>query len=211
MAKKRIKKKPKLFLIILIIIIAIVSVILLLNKKTSEEKDIKEVRVVSKIDNYGYTLRDNKSSEYKKLFKKLKEELSKKEVDEDNYAKLITEMFIIDFYSLNDRKAKTDIGGVDFVHQSALDNFILNAEDTYYKYVESNIYGNRKQVLPTVDKVTIGEIKNEEYSYLEQTDENAFIVNASWTYKDGDDDYQTEGTFTFVHDGQKLCLVEITE
>lgn len=211
--KKRMKKKSKVLLIILIILLLVgVCAFLMLRKGSSEEK-VKEAKVVAKIDNYGYTLKNDKSKAYKKLFKQLQEELSKKEVDEEAYAKLITKMFIVDFYSLNDRKAKTDVGGVDFVHEKALDNFVLNAEDTFYKYVESNIYNDRKQDLPVVDKITIDEVKNEEYSYLEEIDENAFVVSASWTYEDESvaKGYQTEGVFTFVHVGEKLCLVEITE
>ena len=46
-------------------------------------------------------------------------------------------MFVYDFFSLEDKAAKTDVGGVEFVHPSAIANFLLNAEDTYYKYVES--------------------------------------------------------------------------
>lgn len=212
MKKKKMKKKPKILIIILVIILVIVGFILIPKKNNDEEK-VEKVKVVAKIEDYGYNLKEDKSKAYKKLFKELQKELSKEKVDEKEYAKIITKMFIVDFYSLNDRKAKTDIGGVDFVHESALENFVLNAEDTFYKYVESNIYGGRKQDLPTVDKIKINEVKNEEYSYLEEIDENAFIVDADWTYKDESkaNGYQTKGIFTFVHVGKKLCLVEISE
>ncbi len=211
--KKRMKKKSKIILIVLVVVILVAVDAVLMLRKNPSDKKVKEAKVVSKIDNYGYSLKNDKSKEYKKLFAELKKELSKKEVNEEEYAKLITKMFIVDFYSLNDRKAKTDIGGVDFVHEKALDNFVLNAEDTFYKYVESNIYNDRKQDLPIVDKITIDEVKNEEFSYLEEIDENAFVVTASWTYKDESKakGYQKEGVFTFVHVGEKLCLVEITE
>ena len=207
--KKKLKKKTKVFLILFLIIVVLV-VGLFVFKKTTKKESVKEAKVVSKIDGYGYSLKDNKSAAYKELFKKLKTELSKDEVNEKNYAKIITKMFIIDFYSLAERKAKTDIGGVDFVNEDVLDNFILNAEDTYYKYVESNIYGQRKQELPEVDEVTIESVENEEYSYLETIDENAFVVSAKWTYKEGSGSgYQDEATLTFIHNGKKLELVEL--
>ena len=214
MVKKKVKKKAKfLFIVLFITIILVVVSILLLSKNSSKPNKVKEAKVVAKIDDYGYNLKDDKSKAYKKLFKQLQKELTKDKVNEEEYAKIITKMFIVDFYSLNDRKAKTDIGGVDFVHEKALDNFVLGAEDTFYKYVESNIYGGRKQELPIVDKITINEVKNEQYSYLEQIDENAFIVDASWTYDDisKSKGYQTSGIFKYVHEGQKLCLVEISE
>lgn len=214
MVKKKMKKKPKILLFVLFIaIVAAILCFVLLSKNNSGKSKVKEAKVVAKIDDYGYNLKDDKSDAYKKLFKELQKELTKDEVNEEEYAKLITKMFIVDFYSLYDRKAKTDIGGVDFVHESILDNFILNAEDTFYKYVESNIYGGRKQELPIVDKIKINEVKNDEYSYLEEIDDNAFIVDASWTYKEdtSSNGYQTKGIFTFVHVGKKLCLVEISE
>ena len=203
---KKVKRKPKkvLIFIILIIILAIAAVasyFIFFDKET-----VKEAKVVSKIDNYGYVLKSNKSDAYKKLFKELEKVLSD-EVDEEKYVKTISKMFIVDFYSLGDRNAKTDVGGVDFVHESALENFLLNAEDTFYKYVESNIYGDRKQELPIIDSV-----EKTEFSYLETIDENAYKVTASWTYKDPTlaAGYQKKATLVFVHKDKKLVLVELS-
>lgn len=212
MAAKKVKRKPKklfIFMIlgIILLIVGVASYFIFFDKET-----VKEAKVLSKIDDYGYVLKSNKSSAYKKLFKELENTLSEKSVDEEKYAKTITKMFIVDFYSLGDRTAKTDIGGVDFVHEKALDNFVLNAENTLYKYVESNIYGDREQELPIVDTVTIDNIEKEEYSYLETIDENAYKVTASWTYTDSKvaNGYQDSGTFIFVHNDKKLVLVEIS-
>ena len=212
MAVKKVKRrKPKKKLIVLIIIIGLVligsGVYLILNTKET----VKENKVVSKIPGYGYVLKSNKSSAYKKLFQQLKEVLSEKNVDEKKYAKVITKMFIVDFYSLKDHIAKTDVGGVDFVHTDIIDNFLENAEDTYYKYVESNIYGKRKQKLPEVDTIKIDSVETTEFTYNEETDDEALKVVASWTYKDSSiaKGYQTEATFIYVHDGKKLVLVEL--
>ena len=208
---KKVKRKPKKVLIFMILIIilaiaAVASYFIFFDKET-----VKEAKVVSKIDNYGYVLKSNKSDAYKKLFKELEKVLSDK-VDEEKYVKTISKMFIVDFYSLGDRNAKTDVGGVDFVHESALENFLLNAEDTFYKYVESNIYGDRKQELPIVDTVTIDSVEKTEFSYLETIDENAYKVTASWTYKNPTEaaGYQKKATLIFVHKDKKLVLVELS-
>ena len=212
MAVKKVKRrKPKKKLIVLIIIIGLAligsGVYLILNTKET----VKENKVVSKIPGYGYVLKSNKSRAYKKLFQQLKEVLSEKKVDEKKYAKVITKMFIVDFYSLKDHIAKTDVGGVDFVHTDIIDNFLENAEDTYYKYVESNIYGKRKQKLPEVDTIKINSVETTEFTYNEETDDEALKVVASWTYKDKSiaKGYQTEATFIYIHDGKKLVLVEL--
>ena len=119
-------------------------------------------------------------------------------------------MFVVDFYSLNDRTAKTDVGGVDFVHPDALSNFLLNAEDTFYKYIESNVYGNRDQKLPTVNTVTIESVEKTKFDYNGKSDENAYKVKATWTYKEeGFSDYQQEASMIFVHEENKLYLVEL--
>ncbi len=213
MKMKKLKKRPKRILIILLLIIILIVSGIISYKSFIQNNKVKEAKVVSKINNYGYSLKSNKSSAYKKLFNNLKEVLSAKKVNEKEYAKIITKMFIVDFYSLNDKTAKTDVGGVEFIHKDALDNFILKAEDTLYKYIESDIYGQRKQKLPIVDKITIESIEKTEFSYLEEIDEEAYKVKASWTYKNPTiaNDYQTENTFIFVHDGKKLVLVEITD
>lgn len=212
MAAKKVKRKPKKLLIIILLGIILIIAGLIFYFNFFDKETVKEAKVISEINSYGYVLKSNKSAAYKKLFKELEKILNKNDVDEEKYAKLITKMFIVDFYSLGDRTAKTDIGGVDFVHEKALENFVLNAEDTFYKYVESNIYKDRKQDLPIVDTVTINSIEKEEYSYLETIDENAYKVTASWTYKDSKvaSGYQTEATFIFVHDDKKLVLVEIS-
>lgn len=213
MAKKKMKRKPKKLLIVLILILIIIIGSIICYFTIFNKKTVKENKVVSKIPSYGYTLKSNKSSAYKKLFQELKDVLTAKKVDEKKYAKTITKMFIVDFYSLNDHTAKTDVGGTDFVYSAVLDNFLLNAEDTIYKYVESNIYKQRTQKLPTVDVVSIDSVKSTEYTYGDNSDDNAYEVSAHWTYKDTKiaDGYQTEAKFIYVHDGKKLVLVEIND
>ena len=137
--KKKLKKKPKIILMILLIIILIgvgaFSYHCYVNKS-----EVKENKVVSKIPEYGYVLKSNKSEAYKKMFQELKDVLSEDKVNEKKYVQTIAKMFILDFYSLDDHNAKTDVGGVDFVQSDALENFVVNTEDTLYKYVESDIY-----------------------------------------------------------------------
>ena len=206
----KLKKKAKRLIVALLIIIVILLGILFVSDKIFNKDKVKEVKIVNKIDKYGYNLKNSKTKKYHKLFDELKKILSKKEVDEEEYVKKISEMFIYDFYSLNDKTAKTDIGGVDFVYPGALENFLLKAEDTYYKYVESNIYGNRNQSLPTVKDIEIKNVTQEVFAYGDKTDEKAYIVEASWDYTDGEfSKYQTSAKLVFIHDGDKLSLVEL--
>ena len=206
----KLKKKAKRVIVILLLIIVILLVILVVGDKLGGKEKVKEVKIVNEIDKYGYNLKDTKTKKYHKMFEELKKILSEKEVNEEEYVKKISEMFIYDFYSLNDKTAKTDIGGVDFVYSGALQNFLLNAEDTYYKYVESNIYGNRNQSLPTVKDIEITKVSQEIFAYNDKTDEKAYIVEATWDYTDPEfSKYQKSAVLVFIHDGEKLCLVEL--
>lgn len=206
----KLKKKPKiiLFSIIAILIIALVAVVVI-TFLTEKKPEVQEVKVLKSIAAYEYDLKDNKTENYKKMFKELETILRKDEVSDEEYVKKIAEMFVCDFYSLEDKTAKTDVGGVDFVHKDVLANFLVNAEDTYYKYVESNLYGERDQQLPMVNKVTIESATPTEYAYNNQK-LSAYEVKANWTYTDeAYSSYQQSTTLIFVKEDIKFYLVEL--
>lgn len=208
----RLKKKYKRILIgiLVIVLIAIIAFIAVKNIKNKGNKEVTEIKIVSKIDKYGYNLKENKPKAYKDMFDELKTILNADEINEEEYVKKISEMFIYDFYSLNDKIAKTDIGGVDFIYQDILENYLQNAQNTYYKYVESNIYNNRKQTLPEVTNIVVGEVVQKPFAYGEKTDEKAYEVNVTWDYTNQSfAKYQKSATLIFIHDDIKLSLVEL--
>ena len=207
----KLKKNIKKILIIsgIIVFLGIIATIILINLP-EKNLDNETIKVINEVEKYDYKLKETKTKRYKKMFEELKEILKAETVDEESYVSKITEMFIYDFYSLEDKTAKTDVGGVEFVYQPVLENFLINAQDTYYKYVESNIYNNRNQQLPEVDAITINSITKELFAYGDKNDENAYIVNVSWTYTDNQfSTYQKNATLVFIHDGNKLFLVEL--
>ena len=204
------KKKPKIIIIATISILTLLLLGFIVYKTLGEHKEVKAVKIENSIDKYGYNLKENKPKAYKVMFKELENILKDATVDGDAYVNKIAEMFIYDFYSLNDKTAKTDVGGLEFVHSAALENFIQNAEDTYYKYLESNIYNNRKQNLPVVSNISIDSTEQTQFAYGNENDENAYMVKVSWDYTDSNfSDYQKEATLIFVHEDFKLSLVEL--
>ena len=207
----KLKKKVKRLIIIVIILVLLAVCAFFAKNMFFEKTEVKENKVLKTIDKYGYTLKDNKTSKYKKMFEELTEILTQEEIDEEAYARKIAEMFIYDFYSLDDKVSKTDIGGVDFVHKDVLDNFLVTAEDTYYKYVESNIYKNRQQRLPEVGEINIESIQNESFTIAGgATDEKAYIIKINWDYTDSSfSSYQKTAELVFVHNGIRLDLVEL--
>lgn len=206
----KLKKSIKKVIIVIVIIIALIAIIFIGKKLLPQKENIKEPKVLNTINEYNYVLKDNKSKKYQANFKELSKILSEENVDEVAYVNKITEMFIMDFYSLIDKTSKTDVGGVDIVYPDILENFLKNAENTFYKYVESNIYNNRNQKLPEVEKVTIDSTEVIPFTYGTTTDDNAYEVKASWNYTTTDfSDYQQEATLVFIHQDKKLYLVEL--
>lgn len=205
----KLKKKVKRFLIILlIVIVAAVGGFVFYEMTNTSKVTIKKATVLNEIKEYGYTLKSNKSKAYKKEFANLATILNSDSVDEEAYLKSITKLFILDFYTLSDKVANTDVGGVDFIHTDAKNNFLEKAEDTIYKYVENNMYGGRHQSLPTVKNVTIDNIQNVSFTLNKEVDSKAYQVTVSWTYTE-ENDYQNKATLTFAHEGKKLSLVEM--
>lgn len=191
------------FIILLFLAITIAAIMLWPKPDTKQE-----VKVINKIEGYGYTLEDNETSVHKKYFEDLVLVLKEDKVDEEEYAKLITKLFISDFYNLNNKLTKNDIGGTQYIHTSVKDNMTLNAKDTIYKYIESNINNNRTQKLPVVNGVEIIDVEQIEFEYGTKTDDKAYKISAKWTYKE-DMGYQEEAVITLVHEENKLSIAEL--
>ena len=203
----KLKKKVKVILVIAILLI--VAGLGFIAYESVKPKAVRKATVENEIKEYGYTLKSTRNDRYKEMFQELQDILSKENVDEKAYLEQISKMFIMDFYTLDDKLANTDVGGIDFVHTNAKTNFLEKSEDTVYKYVENDIYGNRDQKLPEVTEVTVDNIDNIEYTIgTDFTDDSAYQVEVSIKYKE-DMDYPTKATLTFVHEDNKLSLVEV--
>lgn len=194
----------------IIILFIIVGVLLIgflgyrVNKdflsKTNSKKQIDS------IDFYGYTLSKSDTDLYKSIFKELSKVLNEKPVDMNSYAKLESELFIIDLYSLDSKLTSTDIGGIEFLHKDLRENFKENMGSTLYKFVESNIDGKRKQELPMVKEVNVTDVFETKYTY-NKNEYPAYLVTVNWTYEK-DLGYQTSAKLTIINDNGILYIVK---
>lgn len=204
--KRKLKKKVVVFIVLFIIlIISILGVILL---KTLSPKETSTRKVLDEIPGYGYTLEDNQPKIYKDLFKELTTELSKETIDEEKYASLISQMFAIDFYNLDNKISKNDVGGTQFIYEKSKENFVLKASDTVYKYIEQNIYGDRKQTLPVVKSAETKDIKKDQYKFQDIKDDKTYVVTINLEYKE-DLGYPEELEIKLLHNGKKLEIYEM--
>ena len=201
--KKR-KKNNSGKIIILVVIVLVIAVIVFFHTRPK----LVVVSVVDEIDGYNYKLESNATRIYRKYFKELEDELKDNKIDEENYAKLISKLFIIDFYTLNNKVTNKDIGGIGFIHSSRVDSFIHDASNTIYKYVKNNLYGNRKQKLPEVNNVEIVSIDNITYKKNDLKDDLGYNVKVKVGYVKNLD-YPKDVELTLIHEDNKLVIVEI--
>ncbi|MBR3199174.1 MAG: hypothetical protein IKG27_04080 [Bacilli bacterium] len=212
MAKKRKRKIKFGRIFILLILLGVIAGggYYAYQKMNVKKTPTKEIKNISSIDKYGYTLKETSSPYFKKLFKELEKILNKDEVNEEEYMLQVSKMFVADFFNLDNKVNKSDVGGKQFVYEKYRDDFSKYAIDTMYKSVESNVYGNRKQDLPIVTNVEVEKVKTESFKYGDSTDEGAYVVNFEITYK-SDMDYQTSGTLVLIHNDKKIEVASMND
>lgn len=162
------------------------------------------VKNLDEIEGYPYSLKSNASSLYKDEFNILKDNLEN-EVNEEEYIKSISKLYIIDLYSLKNKLNKYDVN-VDFIYPDIVSNYRLNIENTLYKYLEDNSDGNRNQELPVVSNVIIDEILDEEYS-LNKENVPCKKVKVTIEYEN-DLGYDKSGVITLVKQDKYYYIVE---
>ena len=208
MAKKTKKKMKKSFKILIGIIIVLLLVFVGFKLTSKKSKDKPVVKVEDSLEEYGYVLNENETKYYKDLFKELKKVLNSDTVDEEKYATLVGQLFLADFYNLDNKITKNDIGGVQFVYTPYQSDFSKFAVESIYHYVENSLYEKRDQELPIVTSVDITDIKQNSFDYQGKTDEQAWTLSYKINYEK-DLGYQTEGTMTLVHNEKKLEIVDL--
>ena len=213
---KRKNNKKKLIIFVLVLILAVALVVFALNngKKDSVDEGKKKV-VVDEIKEFSNTVAKSDTKLFKDTFKELKTELSKKEVDNKNYASLVSKLFVIDFYTLSNKSNVNDVGAVQFVYSGYTTDFVEYARKGMYKQVKSNLDNNRQQELPEVATVTIESIDEvvpssilEHEAFKNVTEANAYEVKINWTYTKSND-FQTSATMLIVKDGDKLSVAKL--
>lgn len=209
MAKKTKRKIKFKKIMLIIVVIALLSYIgIFIIKKKKQPKKTQEVEVIDTIDNFGYELNDNETKYYNELFNKLKDTLKEEEYDEREYASLIARLFLIDFYDLDNKVMKSDIGGTQFVYEKYREDFEKGAKAGLYKYVESNVYGDRKQSLPVVKEVTQENIENKIFKYDNTADNNAYYLTMNIDYVK-DLGYPTKVDIVLIHNNDRLEVAKL--
>ena len=172
--------------------------------------NVKKVQTIDNIDTFDYTLNDNATKYYKTLFNELKKILSSEPVDEKEYAQKVSQLFISDLFTLDNKLTSSDIGGLEYVYKDFRDDFISFAQTGMYPSVKSNVYGDRKQELPEVTEVSITEVKNDAFKIKEKTIDNAYYITAEIKYSK-DLGYPKKYSLVLVKNDKKIEVVKAGE
>ncbi len=198
------RKKYKVGLIIITILILLMVALGVSKFFIKDDKPKKEnvTNVVSNIKDYGYTLDDRDTEYMKETFEELKNVLNEKEIDYQAYASLIAKLFVTDFYTLNNKINKYDVGSLEYIYNEALSSFKNKAMDTIYADIIDNTYKDRIQDLPEITNVDVIGVTEDKVK-LKDKELDAYKVTAEYTYKE-DMGYDKEGTIYLVKNANKL-------
>lgn len=205
------RKRYKIGLIVISVLLVSVigvGVFKIFYSNDEEEKEPNVTNVISNITDYGYTLDDRDTDYMKETFKELETILEESEVDDHEYASVLAKLFVIDFYTLNNKINKYDVGSLEYILSSKVDSFRLKAMDTIYRDILDNTYRDRVQDLPEITNVQILDVVDTTFT-LNEEEVNAIQVTMNYEYKE-DLGYDTEGTIYFVKNANKLEVVSYT-
>ena len=209
--KRKISKKKKRIIIIslavgILLLVSISGLIIFINSsKDNNQPDTNTVEKVDQMENYDYYLDENATDYYKELYEELKAVLNNEEVNEEEYAKIVSKLFACDLFTLDNKLTSSDIGGLQFVYTDFKDDFVNIAKNTLYSGVESNIYGDRNQKLPIVSSVQINSIVKSTFSY-KNTNHESYAITLSLGYQD-DLGYPTNYKLVLIRNDKYLQIV----
>ena len=189
----KIKKIIRIIMLVVIALIAIYAIFVAIPSKKNKDEGVENI-------NNKYILYKRDSSLYKENFEKLRTILETSPVDNKEYAETIVKLFVIDFYTLDNKNDNTDIGGLQYVHSNLKDNLVLNASSTMYKYIKTT------KELPKVKSITSVDTRETTYK-INDKDYSAYAITINWEY-DKDLGYEKQGTFIVVNDNENLSIVE---
>ena len=206
------RKRYKIGLIVIgVLLVGVISLGVLRIFFNNNEEDRGEANVsniISNITDYGYTLDDRDTDYMKDTFHELEDILSATEVDYNLYANTLAKLFVIDFYTLDNKINKYDVGSLEYILSSSVDMFRQKATDTIYRDVIDNTYRDRIQDLPEITNVTILDTEDTTFT-LNEEEVSAIKVTMNYEYKE-DLGYDTEGTIYFVRNANKLEVASYT-
>lgn len=196
------------FIVIFVLILAILAAYVFshfIYKPTKKEGFSK---VVDKISKYDYTLDERDSKLMRSKFKELKKVLKSSDVDYEEYAKLIAQMYIIDLYDINNKVNKYDVPCLEYIYKDEHDKFKKMIKTNFYSQVIDNSDDDRKQELPIVKSIEVDKIEKDKVE-VKGKEQEGYVVSVSWEYEK-DLGYDNKSEVKLVLDNNKMYVVKHT-
>lgn len=198
-------KKYKIGLIILILISIVILIFGIVNVLNNTSKSKENIEQLDFIKEYGYSLDKRDTKIMKDKFKELKEVLKNDNVNYEEYAKLLSSLYVIDLFTLTNKVNKYDIPSLEYIIEENRENFSNNISDTIYKYIIDNSDKKRKQELPEVIDVNVKELEEIKYKYNDK-EYDGYKVDIEWSYKE-DLGYDKKAMIRLIRSDNKLYIV----
>lgn len=218
--KKRFKIKKKNLILLIILSITLVVMLVLVGYKVcakyifnnDNENKIEPIKKEEiDLDNYDYFIRSNATSYEKDLFEELKKILSNENIDEEEYAKVLSKLFVSDLFTLSNKNTSSDITSSQYVYEDYKEKFEIIVKDTIYSNIEVDLDGKRNQDLPTVKNVEISSIDRKGFSLNKKViDDKAYYLNINIEY-DKDLGYPSKYMVVLVKNNDLLQVVKSGE
>lgn len=205
------KRRRNILIVVAILILVCISLIVYFFRLESRKNDeeVSKPTYIDIIKGYDYTLEERDTKLFKDTYYQLKELLSSREINYEEYAKLLSELYIIDLYTIDNKLNKYDVGATEYIYPDGLENFILKVDDTIYKYVEDYKKGKRKQELPEVESITVNSVEEEKFK-IDEKEVDGYKVLVKWAYKE-DYSYDDNAILNLIKKDNKLYIVSQSE
>ena len=202
-------KKKKIIIIIIIVAVLALGVLAFFYIKGKNDSSKKNInKNIESIKDFNYSLKSRDSKLKKEKFKELKAILSKDDIDYEEYANKLAEIFAVDVYDLNSKINKYDIGGLEYILESEQKDFKGLMQDTLYNSIVDNTEGKRTQKLPVVTEVTSSDLKKTKYKYKDK-EYSGYSVKIKIDYEE-DLGYDKEVLITIMKKEKKLYVVVVS-
>lgn len=193
-------------IIILVLILSILATYIFSHFVFKYKKTTSFSKVVDKISKYDYTLDERDSKLMRKKFKELKKVLKADDVNYDEYAKLLSQMYIIDLYDINNKVNKYDVPCLEYIYKTEQDKFKKLIKTQFYSQLVDNSDNNRKQELPSVKFIEVASLDTSKIE-VNGKEYDGYVITLSWEY-DKDLGFDKKSEVRLVKDDNKLYVVK---
>ncbi len=176
------------------------------KNKNQNNNPQNEVKITNTIEQFGYNLEDRDTELFKSKFEELQKLLEEENYNKEDYIRLVSELFIIDFFTIDNKISRYDIGGLEYVYSGAVESFRSVAENSIYKTVENNLDKNRTQDLPIVTNIEVTELSPSTFKMPDDSEVDAYRVALSWEYEE-DLGYDSSAVLLLIWENDKIGVV----